>query len=248
MIACLLRYALHGFLEHRLPFSSFILATLLTEYFWGLGPAIMVFLLSMPAANFFFMPPFNQFDVLTLDDVVQLTGIMLICVVGIALIESLRRTKYEAQLLMEVAESRYDMLLRSDAARKTAETAHNQSQKMLQTMVSVMPNIWVMMRVNGGFEYIDVRLFEMTGMDSQIQEPQRWLRMLHPDDMAPTQALLQTLSQTPGQSMVSQFRLVLADGDYQYCQGIYTSSSNQHGTVIRLENVELGEVQHVLPV
>jgi K+-sensing histidine kinase KdpD len=56
-IAFAFRWGLYGTLDHRLPFSFFIPATIIASWFGGLGPGMMAALAGLLLGDYFFLPP-----------------------------------------------------------------------------------------------------------------------------------------------------------------------------------------------
>ena len=56
-LAFFLRYWLYGTLDHRLPFSFFIPATIIASWYGGLGPGMTVALAGLLLGDYFFLPP-----------------------------------------------------------------------------------------------------------------------------------------------------------------------------------------------
>lgn len=57
VIAFTLRYGLYGTLDHRLPFSFFIPATIIAAWFGGLGPGLLAAVAGLLLGDYFFLPP-----------------------------------------------------------------------------------------------------------------------------------------------------------------------------------------------
>jgi K+-sensing histidine kinase KdpD len=55
--AFVLRYWLYGTLDHRLPFSFFIPATIIAAWFGGLGPGLLAAIAGLLLGDYFFLPP-----------------------------------------------------------------------------------------------------------------------------------------------------------------------------------------------
>jgi K+-sensing histidine kinase KdpD len=119
--ALLVRMALQDFMGPRFPLLFFTLATLVVHFFLGLGPAILVALISLPAGDYFFVPPYLSFQWPDREDLFLIGYFVTSTVVVMTLIQYLRRAQYQAVLLAEIAESRYLMLLDSEVDRATAE-------------------------------------------------------------------------------------------------------------------------------
>ena len=55
-----LRYGLYGTLDHRLPFSFFIPATIIAAWYGGLGPGMLTALAGLMLGDYFFLPPHDS--------------------------------------------------------------------------------------------------------------------------------------------------------------------------------------------
>ena len=51
-----LRYGIYGTLDHRLPFTFFIPATLITAWYGGLGPGMLAAISGLLLGDYFFLP------------------------------------------------------------------------------------------------------------------------------------------------------------------------------------------------
>lgn len=128
LAAVLLRLALHELLGPRFPMVSFIVATLIVHFFLGLGPALLVALASLPLGTYLFVPPYNTFALPDRDDFYLIGYFVITTAVFMVFIQYLRRALYQSVLLAEVAESRYIMLLDSEADRAAAEAEMRERQ------------------------------------------------------------------------------------------------------------------------
>ena len=51
-----LRYGIYGTLDHRLPFSFFLTATLIAAWYGGLGPGMLAAISGLLLGDYFFLP------------------------------------------------------------------------------------------------------------------------------------------------------------------------------------------------
>lgn len=121
MLAFLLRMALQPVLNGRFPLLAFTLSTLFVHYRYGLAPALTSAIVAFPVGVFFFLPPYGHFGTLDHEDLLTALAYGVLTVAFMVVIQRLRRAQYRAELLAEVAESRYIMLLQSDNDREAAE-------------------------------------------------------------------------------------------------------------------------------
>ncbi|HEY6824626.1 MAG TPA: DUF4118 domain-containing protein [Steroidobacteraceae bacterium] len=121
LAALILRLALQDHLGPRYPLLFFTMVTLLVHFFYGLLPAIVLALVSLPTGIYLFVPPYVSFDLPTADDLLRVVNYIVVTIIFMVLIQYLRRAQYQAVLLYEIAESRYLMLLDSEADRNAIE-------------------------------------------------------------------------------------------------------------------------------
>ncbi|MBU3632066.1 DUF4118 domain-containing protein [Polynucleobacter sp. AP-Feld-500C-C5] len=114
-VAFSIRYSLHTFLQANLPMTFFILNTILTALFFGFLPSVVTIILSIPLAFFFFVPPFDSFDMPTPQDSFVFISYILIAFIAVGIVEWLQRERYKAILLTRVSYSNFQLL--SDASR-----------------------------------------------------------------------------------------------------------------------------------
>lgn len=122
LVALLARMALHPLLDDELPLLFFSIATLVVQFYFGLAPALLVAALSLPAGDYFFVPPYNTFAWPEQEDVLDIAYYIVSTGCFMVLIQYLRRALYQSVLLAEIAESRYRMLLDAEAEREALET------------------------------------------------------------------------------------------------------------------------------
>jgi K+-sensing histidine kinase KdpD len=114
-VAFSIRYSLHTFLQGNLPMTFFILNTILIALFYGFLPSFFTIILSIPLAFFFFVPPFDSFDMPTPQDSFVFMSYILIAFIAVGIVEWLQRERYKAILLTRVSESNFQLL--SDVSR-----------------------------------------------------------------------------------------------------------------------------------
>jgi len=232
VIAFTVRFALHPLLQGRFAFLFFTIAALLIEFYAGLGPALLVVAGGLVIGGYFFVPPFNSFDIPEGFDLVTIGLYLTIALVGIILIESLQRSRYEAQLLQEVAQSHLEMLERSESRRLRAEAAARKSEEKFHTLASGLPQIWYMRRLDGNFEYVNDRFYELTGLAPGSLEGSGWLKAIHPDDVERVKTEWSRIVET-GEEHSSGFRLRMADGSYHYFAGRLSCIQDPRGKIIK---------------
>ena len=231
-IATVVRFALHPVLHDNLPFLTFTVAALLVEFYCGLGPALVVVAGGFVIGTYCFVPPYGVILMPEPWDAVYTVGYFAVVLLGIALIESLQRSRYEARLLREVAQSRLEMLERSHAGRMQAEDSARHSAEQYAALASSMPQVWYMRRLDGNFEYVNDAFYELTGLAPGSLEGRGWLEVIHPDDAAGVQSAWRRVTAS-GSERVSGFRLRMADGSYRHFTGRLSCIEDKRGKIIK---------------
>ena len=121
LLALILRLALHDHFGPRYPLLFFTMATLAVHFSFGLFPAVLLALISLPTGMYLFVPPYLSFTKPDADDVLRVANYVVITAIFMVLIQYLRRAQYQAALFYEIAESRYLMLLDSESDRSAIE-------------------------------------------------------------------------------------------------------------------------------
>jgi len=231
-VASAIRFVLHPVLEANLPFMTFTVAALLVEFFCGLAPALFVVTGGLLIGTYYFVPPYKTLLIPEVWDSIFVGGYLVIVLLGVVLIESLQRSRYEARLLREVAQSRLDMLERSQRDRKSAEDATRQSERRYIALASNLAQVSYMRRLDGHFEYVNDRFYELTGLAPGCLEESGWLDTIHPDDAGRVRAALQHVAET-GTEQQCGFRIRMADGCYGYFAGQMTRAEDKLGKIIK---------------
>ena len=117
-IAFAIRFTLHPFLQSNLPMTVFILNTILIALFYGYLPSILTIAISIPLAFFFFVPPFDSFDIPTAQDSFVFISYILIAFIAVGVVEWLQRERYKAILISRVSNSNFQMLSQASAFLK----------------------------------------------------------------------------------------------------------------------------------
>ncbi|QQC67937.1 DUF4118 domain-containing protein [Paraburkholderia ginsengisoli] len=131
-IASGIRILLHPLLGPIMPGTAFLIAAALIEYFFGMTRAIFAMVIGLLIADYLFVPPYQQIAVFDQSDLALLISYPLITIVVICLIERLRRAQFRAELIGQVAQSRYEMLLRRDNERVLADRAADETHRLMR--------------------------------------------------------------------------------------------------------------------
>lgn len=116
-----LRWVLHPILGNVYPYQFFFLSSYAVAFSLGAGPATLVMLLGLIFGNYFFVEPYGQFTMLSRDDILYLGNYLFSSLLVTMTLEYLQRVRYQNELLLRVAQSRYEMLLHRDNQRMLLE-------------------------------------------------------------------------------------------------------------------------------
>ena len=116
--AFFVRYELHPFMQAQLPVLFFIFSTTLIAYKLGWWPASFSSILGIGLAYFFFIPPFNSFELPSTSDLVNLAVYVILFVTIIFLIERLQRERYQAILIARVSDSRMQIMSKLSSKKR----------------------------------------------------------------------------------------------------------------------------------
>jgi PAS domain S-box-containing protein len=228
------RYAASDALDDSIPFLGFLIAAMLIQYRYGLGPSMMVLVLGFPTGFYYFVKPFGSFSLAetSLGDIFVTLGNIAAFAVGVGLIEQLQRARFSLRLLGEVAKSRYEILLRSEAERQSAVAQARASREHFRTFTATVGEVLYMKRVGGGFEYVNEMLASRSGTPAEDLLGGNWTSVMHPEDAALiTEQMAQVIESR--QTSLSEFRLRLADGSYAVFEGSLSVMADERGVVIR---------------
>ena len=112
--AFIIRMALQSWLEDGIPTFTFLIATFYVAkrygYGWGIFEVIMGFL----TAVYFFVQPYNSFEMPEIDDLYRMVYFLSIALVTIYVFEKTNRDQYEAEVHAQSADERFTELVRMD--------------------------------------------------------------------------------------------------------------------------------------
>ncbi|QWD11724.1 DUF4118 domain-containing protein [Polynucleobacter paneuropaeus] len=121
-IAFSIRYSLQDFLQGNIPMTFFIMNTIIIALFYGYIPSVLTIILSVPIAFFFFVPPFDSYDMPTPQDGFVFISYILIAFIAVGVVEWLQRERYKAVLISKVSDSNFRLLAQASLSLKKARS------------------------------------------------------------------------------------------------------------------------------
>ena len=101
--------------------TFFIMNTIVIALFFGYLPSLVTIVLSVPLAFFFFVPPFDSFDMPTPQDGFVFASYIMIALIAVGIVEWLQRERYKAELMRRVSNSNFQLLSEASSSLKRAK-------------------------------------------------------------------------------------------------------------------------------
>jgi K+-sensing histidine kinase KdpD len=121
LTALFVRYELHPLLQAQFPVLFFLFNSTLIAYKFGWKAASFSAILGLVFAYYFFIPPFNSFELPTFLDLLNLVFFGILFFTIIYLIEKLQRERYKAILVSRVSESRMEIMAKLSKSRAKSD-------------------------------------------------------------------------------------------------------------------------------
>jgi len=132
VVAFVLRYLLSPLVNEYMTMLFFAINCIVMSYFYGYGYSLGLLLVSTPTALIVFRKPYFQIDTLADSDLFTILVYGSIVMLASGIIEWLQRERYSAVLQQRVSETRYQMLIETDQARRAEYAEHFAAMKKAQ--------------------------------------------------------------------------------------------------------------------
>lgn len=114
VVAFLVRYLLHPFLDDGIPTFTFLLATFFIAFRYGYKWALFELISGFLVATYFFVKPYNTFVLPVTEDLYRMFYFFTVALVVIFVFEKTNRDRYEAACHAKDADERYTELVKMD--------------------------------------------------------------------------------------------------------------------------------------
>ena len=114
LLAFIVRMALHPWLKDGIPTFTFLLTTFFIAKRYGYRWGIFVTVTGFLTAVYFFVQPYNSFEMPALEDLYRMLFFFSIALVTIFVFEKTNRDQYEAEIHAKKAGERYSELVQMD--------------------------------------------------------------------------------------------------------------------------------------
>lgn len=235
LAAFLVRSLLHPVLDHAMPGIFFACAVIIVEFLWGLGPAVMAMIVSIPIFDFFFVPPFRDVTQLDRRDAMIVAGFLMVTPLAVVLIERLRRAQYRAELFAEVAQTRYEMLLRAENERMVLSDSVQLGNALMTYLTRHLDTIFYLANPATHYEFLDEHFRRATGVAADVARRDGLRALLHPDDAVRLAGLFSADGERP-QHGVHNLRIRTREGGYEtfHCELQYFRAHVGTYVILRL--------------
>jgi K+-sensing histidine kinase KdpD len=152
------RELMHPVLEAHMPALFFTIASVMVGFSLGIGPAVLVVIVGVPVADYYFVLPYANFGSFDKEDVILFVGFPSATLFFLGMIEWLRRTQHEARLLGEVARARHGILVRAEKRRKEAEASYAMSNRLIRQFTDGSGDVLFVGKVGSRYEYVSEAL------------------------------------------------------------------------------------------
>ncbi|KAF3999251.1 DUF4118 domain-containing protein [Glaciimonas immobilis] len=120
-----LRFVLNDILDESMSMLFFAINCIVMACFFGFWHSTGLLAISLPTAFYFFRKPYSSFEMLVVKDIYIIIIYATIILLASWIIEWLQRERYAAVLLQRVSETRYQLLIESDQARRVEQTRNS---------------------------------------------------------------------------------------------------------------------------
>jgi K+-sensing histidine kinase KdpD len=117
-VVFVVRFVLHPFLGEYLPTSFFTVYAVILACYYGFWVACLNVVLSIPIVMYFFLKPYDSFDVEFTPEVSHQIAYFAITILLMVLMEKFRRERYRLELLNRVSNTRFKLMLEYDADQR----------------------------------------------------------------------------------------------------------------------------------
>jgi len=132
IVAFVLRYLLSPLVNEYMTMLFFAINCIVMSYFYGYGYALGLLVVSTPTALIVFRKPYFVIDAMADSDIFTILVYGTIVMLASGIIEWLQRERYSAILQQRVSETRYQMLIETDQARRAEYAEHFAAMKKAQ--------------------------------------------------------------------------------------------------------------------
>lgn len=159
-LGVLLCQVLTPLLGENLPFVIFLLATLVTAWFGGLGPSIVALILGGAASIFFFIAPRGSFSLASVTD---FFGLLVYLVAGGAIVLLSEAQRRQLSTSSDAAEQHLQRLQREIGQREHVEAQLRQSETYFQSLVEGAPMGILAVDAEGRIQIANGEITELFG-------------------------------------------------------------------------------------
>lgn len=114
VLAFIVRYAVHPWLDDGIPTFTFLLATFYIAWFYGYRWGILQLTTGFLVATYFFVKPYHTIIMPSVEDLYRLIYFFTVALTVVLIFEKIRRDRYEAEMAARLADERFTELVQMD--------------------------------------------------------------------------------------------------------------------------------------
>lgn len=155
-----IRLAVQPELHSAAPFATFYIGNVVSAVYLGLGPAIFATFAGALATAFFLIPPLNSLEM------VDISWISLYAAASLTVIffvEREHRAQQRAERATQLAEERYETVLRETAAREAAQRSEERQRRWAQVTLSSIGDAVISTDATGHVNFLNSVAEVLTG-------------------------------------------------------------------------------------
>lgn len=155
-----LRLVLEPWLHASGPFATFYMGNVIAAVYLGFGPATLAMVAGAVAADFFFIPPLNSFEVADFGWIILYA---LASLTAIFFVEREHRAQRRARQAMELAKKRYETMLRETAAKEAAQRSEERQRRWAEVTLASIGDAVISTDASGCVNFLNLVAEALTG-------------------------------------------------------------------------------------
>jgi PAS domain S-box-containing protein len=216
----------------------FLCAIIFAAWFGGVGPGLAATALSVPAFDYFFLPPIHSLDLMPGDlPRIALFAMTALFVVGLMAAqrntaESLRRSRADLEDKVRDLERLNAALQIESAERQRMEQKSRKIERELQATIDTIPALVASFEPDGSRDFVNRPWRDYTGLSQAEAKAATWAITVHRDDIEAGETAWRACLAS-GKVFQMDRRLRRADGEYRWHMTRRVPLRNDRGNIVK---------------
>jgi PAS domain S-box-containing protein len=214
VLATSVRMLLDPYLGYQHPFLTYFIAVTFVAWYGGLGPALVSLALGFLAADWFFIPPVNTFEIFGVPNAVGVALYFFIGLTSAGISEAQRNAQRRAEAnALDAARKRRELEIVFEESTK-ADEAREATERRFQALIENSQDAVAVTTPDGVVTYASPAVTRMLGYPQEALIGHNSLDLIHPEDLGRVTERLGPLINAPGRSITLEFRYRREDGSW----------------------------------